>query len=322
MDWLTFVVAFLGKVAWPVTSIVLTMLLRAPIAAAIKRVRKFKAGGTEFELDKGEVLSFPENVTLALPAGSEAQPKAEPSNTPEPVPAQPKPEAPTKPSDEKPSPPETGSTATVNEINDAIWRSWSGITTAAEPALVDFSPAGAIVNAFSRLQRLVWNESERVGLPVETKSFPELLAALRLAGVLDDQSVMVGARLGGVRNRIVQKGETPTADAAQKFVDSTNEFIKRLEEGSDRARLAQLISALRIEHMQEVFVGPLRIIGIGATEEAVQAQMEARRDKWAAARPGVIQLVSARDAALLISVGAQRGDPEATARTGRGSGFA
>jgi hypothetical protein len=95
------------------------------------------------------------------------------------------------------------------------------------------------------------------------------------------------------------------------FLDTTKELIRRLEAGADRVRVKMLLDELRAGSATEVLVGMLPSSGMGATLEAAEAAMLARRGKWGARRGGVRMMVSERDASLLIRNGATlKNDPE------------
>lgn len=175
---------------------------------------------------------------------------------------------------------------------------------AAEPALVEYAPGGAVVNAWAKLEEVMRRESERVGSGVVPATAGALINQLSILGVIPHELDPVVRELREIRNRVVHAGENPTVAAATQFVATVEEIIAVMEVMSDAIKLQMLKGDLKVKTASEVTVYPLRVYGIGTTEETVQAQMTARRGKWGAAAGGVRMMISERDASLLLKDGA------------------
>jgi hypothetical protein len=294
MEWARLFVEFLKIIIWPIVAIVVLFKLHPNLKQLAGRLKKFKTGDHEIEfhevpkLESGKVS---EKTVLQLEKGAEPSP-TEPSSKALPTgPAQePAPGPPMLP----PSPePPAGS--------------------AAEPALIEYAPAGAIVNAWSRLEDAMRHEIERLNLNEgrPSRSGRSMVVRLAKAGVIDPETEVAALQMSALRNRVAHLHELPTTSAATQFVETAEELIGRIRNGADRLRLAELIRDLRANVAQDVAVGPLRASGAASTEEGARVQAESRMGKWAAVRGGVIMMLSQRDAALLLSNGARAvRDPE------------
>lgn len=189
---------------------------------------------------------------------------------------------------------------------------------AAEPALVDYAPDGAIVNAWARFEETLRREALRIGLVDENEraNLPTLLDRHRKLGTLSEENYQAAQAMRRIRNEVVHLAKRPTTEAATQFVTSVEALIAQLEAESDGAQLDRLLSSLRAQTVHDVRVGTMAAIGVSASETAAAEMARFRQGKWAAASHDVETIVSERDAALLLRHGATLvRDPEARART-------
>ena len=181
---------------------------------------------------------------------------------------------------------------------------------AAEPALVEFAPAGAIVNAWARFEEVVRRDGTRLGVARASRpgAVVQVMSDLRDLGVVAPDIVTVTQSMMRVRNEVVHPGKdgvrVPTTEAAQQFVETIDGLIERVELGSDVIRLRQLREQLGNPPPGIVRVGRLVGGGRSSTIEAAHAMAEARRGMWGARALSTMSMITDRDASLLLADGA------------------
>lgn len=297
MTW-ALLVELVKALAWPLV-----------VAFAIVTVRGFKIGPIFNRLKSGKIgpveVSFlePKEVPL-LPAGTtpasvvvEATGTAAGTSTMKVVGTSTTDEPPTPPPSTPPSLPPPP--APVPDPGPA-----------AEPALVEFAPAGAIVNAWARFEEVVRREGTRLGVPRAERAggVMHVVNGLVMFGVIAADLAVVAQSLFKVRNEVAHPGKdgvrVPTSEAAQRYVETVDGLIDRLELNTDVIRLKQLREQLGNPPPGIVRVGQLRGGGVGANPDAARRMADARRGMWAARAFGTIMAISDRDASVLISDGA------------------
>lgn len=77
MDWLTFLAQVIGSLAWPVTTVIVVLFLKHPIASLFPALKRLKAGPVEAEFERGIAEAKTEAANLpapeALPAPLDAR---------------------------------------------------------------------------------------------------------------------------------------------------------------------------------------------------------------------------------------------------------
>jgi hypothetical protein len=189
---------------------------------------------------------------------------------------------------------------------------------AAEPDLVSYAPAGAVINAWSRLEETMRREAVRLGLLDANEggvSAGSLITRLRDANLIDAEAAQFAQRLWQLRNQVVHKNARVTEVAAAQFVDTADSLMRTIEMYSDINQLRRIFKELRVdytnqEQVSQIIVGRLSATATSADPAAAARMVRGRSGKWAARAGGVIMMVTERDAALLLARGAELGDPE------------
>jgi hypothetical protein len=109
---------------------------------------------------------------------------------------------------------------------------------AAEPALVDYAPTGAFVNAWARMEDTMRREVERLSLTDGTTLLAARSLASRLvrADVIEDRAAEVIIQLSDLRNRVVHEASRPLSTRPH----STS---RRSMRGSESSRGVQIAFA-------------------------------------------------------------------------------
>jgi hypothetical protein len=189
---------------------------------------------------------------------------------------------------------------------------------AAEPDLVSYAPAGAVINAWSRVEETMRREAVRLGLLDANEggvSAGSLITRLRDANLIDAEAAQFAQRLWQLRNQVVHKNARVTEVAAAQFVDTADSLMRTIEMYSDINQLRRIFKELRVddtnqEQVSQIIVGRLSATANSADPAAAARMARGRSGKWAARAGGVIMMVTERDAALLLARGAELGDPE------------
>lgn len=265
MEWVALCIELVKVAAWPLVVLILGFTLRDNLKGAVDRLLKIKSG--ENEITFGEVPKVPQ--LPAPPEQRQLPAPAEPAAVPQLEPEQPR---------------------------------------SAEADLVAFAPAGAIINSWSRLEDTMRREAVRLGLIGEddvTRALPaSLIAQLRGAGALPEEGAKLVDRVRGIRNRVAH-GASVNEEVASLYVDGVDSIIFSLELSTDIIQVARILQQLKVTDASKVEVGRLSSSGHGFTMEAAREMARSRRGKWLAAVGGATMMITERDAALLLTRGAQ-----------------
>jgi hypothetical protein len=178
----------------------------------------------------------------------------------------------------------------------------------ADPELLRFAPAGAVVSAWGKLEQTMKREAIRLEVmaPNETYVVPgSVMARLADAGAIGRDAIETVEGLRKVRNDIAHHHAEIAVDAAIQYIQTANVLIGSIELGSDRVRLERMLAQLRVKNIGDVRVGRLSASGVGATPEVAREMASNRRGMWSARAGAVRMMISERDAAVLVRVGAQ-----------------
>ncbi|HEY4178750.1 MAG TPA: hypothetical protein VGM90_18010 [Kofleriaceae bacterium] len=183
----------------------------------------------------------------------------------------------------------------------------------AEPDLVSYAPAGAVINAWSRVEDVLRREAIRLGLltPNEASmSVAPLVARFKAANLINVDTEIAVLQLRLLRNQVAHSQAKVSQAAAEQFVDTAEYAIKAIEAYADINQLRRIFGKLGVddtdpEQVKKILVGRLSNFGIKPADERTRAL-------WGAKLSDVLAVVTERDAALLLARGAELGgDPAA-----------
>lgn len=314
-----FVIELLGKVMWPIVVLVLGLKLRQPIvelAGRIKRLRKGDAS-VDFDVPKLESKKLPQlgsGVEKLDETSGNADGTEDKTERPTKLSVQPESNKTARDENNKPT---KGRTGKSQKAGKPTRKSTGKRTPVAEQLqvspgeadLVEFAPAGAVISSWARFEEAMRTQIKRLELEDgdERAMTPmQLITRLAQARLLDEESVDAANRLRSDRNKVAHAGLSPTMEIAEQFVATIGELIRRLVATADAVKLARLLQGAEASSIASLLVAPLVPIPLSAEWE--NARQEAPDDYWLAIGERA-HVVNEQDAAFLLKLGAQLGDP-------------